>query len=83
MVLYVDDDGDLSVKGFIEKECSKFLIKGISKILFNASGYSMLTFLSEKFISEKIAEKAAQLALGLEYENLEPTEALKKFRELS
>ncbi|MFH7243394.1 MAG: hypothetical protein ACHWZW_11145 [Spirulina sp.] len=83
MVLYIDDDGDLSVKGFIEKECSKFLIKGISKILFNASNYSMLVFLGKKLISQKIAEKAAQLALRFEHGNLEPTEALKKFRELS
>ena len=83
MILYIDDDGDLSVKGFVEKECSKFLIKGISKILFNASSYSMLAFLEKKLISQEIAGKAAQLALKFEYGSLEPTEALKRFRELS
>jgi len=83
MVLYIDDDGDLSVKGFIQKECRKSLIKGISKILFNASSYSMLAFLIKGFISEEIAEKVAQLALDFTHGRLNPPEALKRFEELS
>ncbi|WP_017298941.1 hypothetical protein [Nodosilinea nodulosa] len=81
--LYIDGDGDLAVKGLLEKEYVKSMSKEIPKLLFNSSDYSMLVLHQKGYISREIAEKAAQLALRFEYGDLDPPEALKKFRQLS
>lgn len=79
LLLDTDFSGDLCVKGFAEKRHSKKIIGGISEILFNKTSCSMLLFLREGFISEKIAEKAAQLALKFECGDLSPSDAFEEF----
>ncbi|PSN15770.1 hypothetical protein C7293_05580 [filamentous cyanobacterium CCT1] len=81
--LHMDDDGDLAVKGFLDRKLAKSVTKGISKVLLNGSAYSMLVFLRKGYISRDVAEKAAQLALRFEFGNLSPPEAFEKFRSLS
>lgn len=81
--LHIDNDGDLAVKGFLDRKLAKSVIKGISKVLLNGSAYSMLVFLRKGYISRDIAEKAAQLSLRFEFGNLSPPEAFEKFRSLS
>ncbi|MBE7385838.1 MAG: hypothetical protein F6J95_031165 [Leptolyngbya sp. SIO1E4] len=80
--LYVDDLSELFVRGFIERKLEKVLIKGIQKIFFNKTECSILSLLSKGFISNDVAEKAAQLALKTEYPDLDEPQALQKFREL-
>jgi hypothetical protein len=82
-LLYIDQDGDLAVKGSIDKVRFKVMMDAISKILFNGTGYSMLFFLKLGFISKIVAEKASQLALQSDYGDMSPSAALKKFRQLS
>jgi hypothetical protein len=82
LLLYIDKDGDLAVKGFLDRRLARSVIKDISKVLFNGS-YSMLVFLKAGCISQDIAEKVAQLALRFEFGDLSPPEAFEKFRLLS
>lgn len=83
LLLYIDEDGDLAVQGFLDEAFAKSVINGISKTLFNGSGYSMLVFLGKGYISRDIAEKAAQLALKFKFGDLSPPEAFEKFKSLS
>jgi hypothetical protein len=83
LLLYIDEDGDLAVQGFLDEVFAKSVIDGISKTLFNGSGYSMLVFFGKGYISRDIAEKAAQLALKFKFGDLSPPEAFEKFRSLS
>lgn len=83
LLLYIDRDGDLSVKGFAWKQEQKLIVKGISKLLFNKTHHSLLFYLDYGYISKEIAEKAAQLALKMEYGDLSPSESLEKFEFLT
>lgn len=81
--LCMDQGGNLFVRGFAEKRRHKAIARGISKVLFNRSNYSILILLRYGFISNAIAEKSAQLALKFEYGDLSPSKALEKFNSLS
>lgn len=83
LVLFIDGYNKLAVQGTVTKKYAKVMIKGISKVLFNRTEYSMLMLLRQKYISQEIAEKAAQSALLSEYGFLSPSEAFLKFRTLS
>jgi hypothetical protein len=81
--LYIDKDGDLAIRGEIDQRYSRVVIKGITKVLFNRSGFSMLSLLNTECISKDVAEKAAQLAFGGKSAKLTGPEALEKFKSLT
>lgn len=83
LLLYIDEEGDLALKGRLSEQYRRSAVSGISQILFNKAFVSMLFLLEEGFISVDIAEKAAQLALKFQCGDLTPAEALRKFRSLS
>ena len=81
--LYIDDENDLAVRGYIQKKYTKAVLRGLAKIFFSKADPSMLTLHQNSFISEKVAQKVAQLALKEEYGDLGESQALKKFIALS
>ncbi|MBD2112545.1 MULTISPECIES: hypothetical protein [Cyanophyceae] len=81
--MYINDLGELYIKGSIEKKLEKAMINGIQKIFFKSTRYSIPSLLSVGFISNNVAEKGAQLALKAEYPDLSEFQALQKLKELT
>jgi hypothetical protein len=82
LILYIDEDDDLACKGFINKNHHESLIRGIHKVLFDSSGW-LLVVTHKEFITQDIAGKIAQLALKPQYEDLSPSEAFERFRQIT